>query len=63
MADKNQLSSSEKDKRLKVPWPENSLIPRRMNRYVAEWDKQKVYAANTKTDEITKKRKYLGAAK
>jgi hypothetical protein len=32
-----------------------------MNRYVAEWEKQKVDAANTKTDEITKKENTLAS--
>lgn len=54
MADKNQSSSSENDQPFRLPWPENSLMQRRMNRYVAEWEKQKDDAANMNKDEITK---------
>lgn len=56
MADKNQPSSSENNPHLKLPWPENSLMQRRMNRIVEQWEKQRDLDARTKTkkDEIAK---------
>jgi len=54
MADKNQPSSSDNNPHLKVPWPENSLMQRRMNRLVVQWEKQRDLDAKTKEDEIAK---------
>jgi len=54
MADKNQSSSSENNSHTKLPWPENSLMQRRMNKYVAQWEKQRELDAKTKKGEIGK---------
>lgn len=54
MADKNQPSSSENNPHMKLPWPENSLMQKRMNRFVAQWEKQRDLDAKTKKDETGK---------
>ena len=63
MADKNQPSTSEKnppstskenEPHLKLSRSENSLMHKRLNRIVEQWEKQRDLAAKSKKEEITK---------
>lgn len=54
MADKNQPSSSENNPHLTLSWLENVSMARRVNKCVAEYEKERDPAAKIKQDEITK---------